>query len=310
MRQNGANFQTKGGTLAQWARVTARWVGHWQRRWPRTLPGRFLEFYGRSRPANLAAALAFRALASLFPLSFLILALLGLFGPHLLNRAATLDILTGIFPQISREEIFRGLAALSVHFRLLGIIGLAGLLWGGSAFFNSLEGAFNVIYQTPDRPLWQSLLLDLVLTTLFATLILLAGLAGTLSSYLTTLLREFGVAGYLTRLPGLAVPLAGVLAALVLFAVIYRWVPHRRLSVRQTWLGTLVGAFLWQGLGWAFGAYLKVLNFHRFGAFGLFLVLLIWFYALGEIIILGAVLNAFLLGRGAPKGLDQRVPTH
>lgn len=288
--------------LARAARMAARWWAVWQRWWPHSLSGRFLEFYGRSRPANLAAALAFRALASLFPLSLLILALLGLVGPHLLNRVAALDILTGIFPLISRGEILRGLESLQVHMRLLGLLGLGGLLWGGSAFFNSLEGTFNVIYRAPDRLIWHSLLLDLVLTTLFTTLILLAGVAGTLGIYLTALLRELAVATYLRRLPGLAVPLTGVVAALLLFAVIYRWVPNRRLTWRQTWLGTLVGAFLWQGLGWAFGTYLKYLKFHRFGGFGLFLVLLIWFYALGEIIILGAILNAFLLGRGGPKG--------
>lgn len=285
--------------------AVAGWWGNWQRKWPGTLPGRFLDFYGRSRPANLAAALAFRALASLFPLSLLILALLGLGGPHLLNRAAALGILTGIFPQISRGEILSGLEGLRVHIRLLGLLGLGGLLWGGSVFFNSLEGAFNVIYQAPDRPFWRSLLLDLVLTALFTTLILLAGVAGTLGIYLTVLLRELSAAYYLRRLPSLVVPLTGVVAAMLLFAVIYRWVPNRRVTLRRTWLGTLVGAFLWQGLGWAFGVYLNYLKFHRFGAFGLFLVLLIWFYALGEIIILGAILNAFLLGRGLPiEGVD------
>lgn len=289
-------LRTESGAGNGWPRLRQRFA-RWRRRIAGTAAYRFLRFYARSRPANLAAALAFRALVGLFPFSLLILWFIARFGPHLLRPAVVLGLFAEVLPSSSRGEIVAGLESLRSHLRIVGLIGSIGLFWGASVFFNSLEQAFDVIYQTEDRPLWRSLPLDLLLGAVSIALVLLAGLAGTLNPYL----RLWpGALSLIRPLAGPVLGMLGLLAAFLLFTGLYLYLPNRRLRPGQTWPGGLLGAVLFQGLGLLFGYYIRYLGLHRFGVFGLFLVLLLWFYFLGEIILLGAIVNAFLFGRGRP----------
>src|SRR6059036_3351301 len=94
---------------------------------------------------------AYFALLSFVPLTFLSLALLGL-----AHRADASDFLvrelTRAFPGTSVDSILTLVHKVQDNATTLGIIGAVALLWTSLSLFSALESAFNIVYGLPNRP--------------------------------------------------------------------------------------------------------------------------------------------------------------
>jgi membrane protein len=100
---------------------------------------------------------------------------------------------------------------------------------------------------------------------------------------------------------GVAVLLVSLAISFVVSLGLYTVVPVARPRWGQVWKGSLVAAVLFVLLGQLFPLYLQVTgSFSAFGAtFAFILIMLLWFYLLGQIIVIGAEVNALLGTRGA-----------
>jgi len=96
------------------------------------------------RGTHLAAMVAYFALASFVPLTFLALAALGLSG-QISASSALVSYLQDIFPGQSVEQIVSVVQTVQRNAATLTIIGSVGLLWSSVSLFSSLESAFNII---------------------------------------------------------------------------------------------------------------------------------------------------------------------
>src|SRR5438477_344707 len=139
----------------------------------------FAKFFA-DRGTHLAAMIAYFALLSFVPLTFLALALLG-FSGRADESSYLVTELKKVFPGTSVSAIVKAVRSVQNNAATLGIIGGVALLWTSLSFFSVLESAFNIVYGRPNRPFLRGkalavLMLLALLVTLFVGL--LAGSVG------------------------------------------------------------------------------------------------------------------------------------
>src|SRR5881227_2120121 len=132
------------------------------------------------RGTHLAAMIAYFALLSFVPLTFLSLSLLGLTGRADESSFLVKEIKKTL-PGTPINQIISLVHTVQDNATALGIVGGAALLWTSLSLFSVLESAFNIVYGRPNRSFLHGKLLAVVLmlgslVTLFVGL--LAGSVG------------------------------------------------------------------------------------------------------------------------------------
>jgi membrane protein len=247
------------------------------------------------RGTHLAAMIAYFALLSFVPLTFLSLALLGLTGRADESSFLVKEIKHAL-PGTPIDRIISLVHAVQDNAAALGIVGGAALIWTSLSLFSVLESAFNIVYGRPNRSFLHgkslaSLLMVGSLVTLFVAL-----LAGSLG---VAALREY-VPGFADSDPAayglsVAVSLVGVF---VFILSCYYVLTNEDLSVREVLPGAVLAAVLLE-------ATFQVLPFYQryadvnpaLRAFGAPAILLVWLYVMANIIVIGAELNWWLARR-------------
>ena len=241
------------------------------------------------RGPHLAAMIAYFALLSFVPLSFIAFALLGFFG-RARESSSLVKKLSYIFPDKSLSTIAKTVNGLEAHSTALGILGLLFLIWTSLSLFSALESAFNIVYGKPNRPF---------LSGKFHAVALLSGLLVLLFAGLA--IGSFGF-GVLDRLaPGIghnsvvayAVPV--VVSSLAVFGFLL-CVYYFLTNVEHTWRDVLPGAVVTTVvLEVSFQALPIYLHLARDStpqrAFGGPVILLVWLYVMANVIVLGAEYN-------------------
>src|SRR2546429_8471092 len=124
--------------------------------------------------------IAYFALLSFVPLTFLALSLLGLAGRADESSFLVKEI-KHTLPGTPINRIIDLVHTVQDNAATLGLIGAAALLWTSLSLFSVLESAFNIVYERPNRSFLRgkglaSLLMIGSLVTLFVAL--LAGSIG------------------------------------------------------------------------------------------------------------------------------------
>jgi membrane protein len=126
-------------------------------------------------------------------------------------------------------------------------IGFAGLAWGASRFYGSLDGAFARIFEgAPARSLGQQIVRGL-LAVLFLVVVFIGGVA--LTGIASAAVEEAPFGAVLSAGSRSLWSLVGPLVAGVVFVlgvgIVYRLVPDRHVPIRAVWLPAfVVGAIL------------------------------------------------------------------
>jgi membrane protein len=244
----------------------------------------------------MGAALAFYTLFSVAPILIIALVLAGaVFGPHAAEREllGQLQALTGD----SGAEALRNLLN-SAHYSdqrgMAAVIGIGTLIIGATSVFGELQHSLDIIWEVTDRKRdagwWQMLRTRL----LSFGMVLGVGFLLLVSLIASAALAAFG--GWLeervTSLP-IVLPLLDVTLSfamtVVLFAMIYKYVPNEDIAWRDVWVGAVVTAFLFTIGKSLIGLYLGRSSFSSaYGAAGSLIVLLLWIYYSAQIFLLGA----------------------
>jgi membrane protein len=273
----------------------------------RSVPARLGQRYVDANLPNLAAAVAFHTLFSLFPLLLALVTLIGLIVPDPARLEQAAGAAAALFPPEAAEQLVIMLRGTRQNAGLLGLLSVVGLLYSGSALFGSLEDAFNRIYQVPGRPYVRQKLMATGMLLTCASLLLLSLVAASLADLLGGVsgpaleawLPWAAWIGELIDLHAVGVSLAWTLSlawSFLFFFVIYSIVPNRKFTAGQVWPGAALAALLFVGITELFPIYLDYFgNFNRYGAgFALVLLLLAWFYFLAHVVLFGATVNAFV----------------
>ena len=246
--------------------------------------------------ATYAAALSFHLLLALFPFIIFLLTLLGAVGlaaffDRLLGqaRAALPADAYAILEQVVAELRGRpGQGLLSVSIVLA--------LWAASAGMRSVTNALNRAYDVDEtRPIWQRYPLSVLYTVGLAALILLAAaarLAG--PQVVERLTSRFGVTGLVATLwTWLRWP-AVVALLLLVVALIYYLGPNVDQPFRYVTPGSAAAVIVWIVASAGFSAYIERFGDYgaTYGSLGGMIVLLLYFFVSGAVLLFGAEINA------------------
>ena len=248
----------------------------------------FSKFFA-DRGTHLAAMIAYFALLSFVPLTFLALSLLGL-GGRTTESSYFVEELKKIFPSASVSGIVGGVDKIRNHATSLGLIGGAFLLWSSLSLFSVLESAFNIVYEQPNRPFLHGkaravLFMVAALVMLFFGLLVGGVGAHTLDHFAPGILANTVVAHALSV----------VVSSIAIFAFLvsaYRYLPNVPLSTVDVLPGAIVATVALEATFQVLPIFLGVSR-HNPSAqvIGGPLLLLIWLYLMANVIVFGAEVN-------------------
>jgi membrane protein len=246
------------------------------------------KFHGDRGP-HLAAMIAYFALLSFVPLTFLSLSLLGLTGRADESSFLVKEIKLTL-PGTPIDQIIDLVNTVQDHATALGIIGGAFLLWTSLSLFSVLESAFNIVYGRPNRSFLKgkglaTLLMVGSLVTLFVAL--LAGSLGVaaLKEYAPGFVSNSATAYGLS----IAVSLLGVFVFLV---SCYYVLTNEDLSVREVLPGAILATILLEATFQVLPLYQRYADLNpALRAFGAPAILLVWLYVMANAIVVGSELN-------------------
>ena len=230
----------------------------------------------------LAASIAYYMFVSVIPLLLLGLVVGSLVGGEAFAARvvdAVASLLTpaaqGLLESALTSGVGRGGAT---------VVGLAVMLWGALKMFRGLDIAFARIYGSTGSQTMVDQLRD-ALVALVGIGLALVGL---------------GAVAALGAVFGLQLAFGGLLLAPVLavaFFPLYYVFPDEEMTVRGAAPGALLAGVGWTGLSTLFGVYAAQADaFQLYGVVGGVLLLVTYFYFGGQLLLVGAALNAVLAG--------------
>jgi membrane protein len=269
----------------------------------------FVTKFNNDWSMNLAAGLAYNLIMAMFPLVIAVVAILGLIVENL-NPAAyntLIHQIENIFPTAASSQglITSALKQLGKDSGVLGIIAILLAIFNGSRLFIFIEGCLDIIYHVRPRGIIAQNVVSILMVLFFVIIIPVMivasiGPAFVFSILQNTPLRLIPGSNFLFSFGGI---LGGLIAAYILFQVIYIVVPNQKISFRHSWPGSVVAAILLE----IYLALFPLFVSHFLGAFSgaiSILILLVFFYYFGVLLFLGAEVNAMTAGiRSTPYDL-------
>ncbi|PSP84498.1 hypothetical protein BRC96_05075 [Halobacteriales archaeon QS_6_64_34] len=238
----------------------------------------------------LAASIAYYMFVSLLPLLLLGLAVATFFGGSAFADEVVAAVGEALAPQAA--PLLEGALTNASGRGGATIASLVVMVWGALKVFRGVDTAFSRIYGTGDTDSFLNSVVD----------------AGAALGGIGLALVGFTVVGSLGALFGASVALGGLVLAPILvvaFLPLYYLFPDTETTVRAVLPGTVFAAVGWTLLATLFSLYTSVAGgFQLYGVIGGVLLLVTWFYFAGQLLLLGAVLNAVLSG-GADRQLQQ-----
>jgi len=246
---------------------------------------------------QLGAALAYYTIFSLAPLVLVLLAAVGLIFRN--DPGGAWNKITeqmSYFLDKSAVEIVQNIAqkAAQPNKSLLAtIIGILLALFGASGVFGQLQDALNTVWGVKAKPgggIWG------FLRSRFLSFAMVGGVCFLL---LVSLTLESVLKGFShwvqSVMPG------GIILALVvywifdlavvilLFAIIFKYLPDAEIHWRDVWIGAVITAILFAIGKWALGLYLGSGSAaSAYGAASSLITLLLWVYYSAQILLFGA----------------------
>ncbi|MGB1250674.1 MAG: YihY/virulence factor BrkB family protein [Candidatus Promineifilaceae bacterium] len=264
--------------------------------------------WGTDKAATLAAALALYTGMSLAPLLILIVALAGLI---LNGDEVQQSILIQVDAALGQSGVDVVAAILEGAFDptaglIASILSLASFMWSASSLFAQLQDAMNTIWQVPAQDL-SGVWAYIVARGKAVVMVIFIGLLLIFTVLLTTIIQAFQALlqspEFVARVPfvsgaqyrqliDMVLPITDIIVSIlvltIVFAWVFRFVPH----VKVTWRDVMPGAILTAILFYIgkFGLAIYLTNGSvgsAYGAAGALLVLLVWVYYSGQILFYG-----------------------
>ncbi|WP_135667635.1 YhjD/YihY/BrkB family envelope integrity protein [Halorhabdus rudnickae] len=261
----------------------------------RTVLGTGREIVGlaqSSRLSFLAAATAYYAFVSVFPLVLLIIAVGSLLGGDALAGQVVATVGGALSPSgraLLREALVSGAGRGGAT-----LVGVGVLLWSGLRVFRGLTLAFATVYGTDDETTFLGQIASAALALFALGVAIFAVVAGAVA------LSQTGVV-----LVGLVGTIVIILSLSIVLLPLYVVFPDVRVEFREAVPGAITAAVGWTLLSVLFRFYAaNAGQFDVYGVVGGVLLFVTWLYFGASILLLGAVVNATLAGRDRQLQLE------
>ncbi|MFW0183702.1 YihY/virulence factor BrkB family protein [Rothia sp. CCM 9417] len=262
---------------------------------------RALSEFSHDGCTDLAAALTYFTVLSIFPALLAIVSLLGVFGQGEQTAKTILGFLQDYAPQemltILEDPITQLTSSSAAGLAL--VTGIVGALWTASGYTGAFGRAMNKIYGVLEgRPIWKLRPINLMVTTVLVLIVVSMMLvflsSGDVLLMIQSAVPDFELGGFIGIWMWLRYPIMLALAV-VLISLLYFATPN----VRQPKLAFLtpgaVFALVFMALaGTGFSFYVS--NFGKYNAtYGLIggvIVMLLFIWIMNNVLLLGAQIDA------------------
>jgi membrane protein len=267
--------------------------------------------FGTDQCTDLAAALTYYAVLSVFPALVVVVSLLGVFGQGQRTTDAVLQIVGDLGPASAvdtlRAPIQQLVESPSAGFAL--VVGILGALWSASGYVGAFGRAMNRIYQIEEgRPVWKlrptQLLVTLVGLVLAAAVAFMLAVSGPIAAALGRAVGLGEVAETIWNIGRWPVVLLFVALAV---AVLYYVAPNiQQPTFRWISVGAGVAILIWVVASVGFGFYVGNFGSYNktYGALAGVIVFLLWLWITNLALLFGAEVDAELeRGRQLQAGI-------
>lgn len=294
---------------AIWERV--RRLLHWLNQHQRSWPGIFLYALRQTiapESSMVAAAIAYFALFSFFPLVFFTTFIVGTWLEPILDRSQIIQQLDFVAPALAYllENQLERIVGLE---QTITGVALIALLWSSSSIFYVLTRTLNRIWGASSRrPVWQHRGMAVLTLLVISGVLLSASVAySTVISFLEVLMPS-----ELRQFSGLGSQMAALGVDVLLFGLVYRFLPRYPVEWRDVWPGAVGAGLLWEAVKQVFFFYITTylaqpnLTELIYGSVVTIIAFMAWSYASSLIFIFGAYLNvAYRERRKREEGAEQ-----
>ncbi len=242
--------------------------------------------------SRLAAALAYYALFSVFPMVLLLAVAIGSIVEPAVAQEQIVQALAWILPEIAVSDIQDILSGALRQSGSFGLVATASLIWAATGLFTNITLALDNIFEVPSvRSMWRQRLLAIAMGMTLVVLFM--------ASFLTSgLLRLIGALSLGS--PNLWISISTLFLPfglnLVIFALLFRYVPAREVHWDAAWAAAIFGAVGWELAKQGFQWYLTNLANYSliYGSIATGIVMLFWAWLIASIFLFGAQLCARL----------------
>jgi len=251
----------------------------------------FLAKFQQHNIPLLAASLAYYFLLALFPLLITGLAIIPYFN---IDPNSLVSVIRSLLPAEAASLIEDNIVSFVETPRGgLLTIGIIGTLWSASGGVNAFIKASNEAYGvTESRSMIRVRLIALGLTVgiIFAILVamLLPVFGDLIVQFMTFLFPISASMSLLFHVIRWSISIVVLTAFLI---CLYRFAPNRTIPFKHILPGALFASILWQLISLGFSFYVS--NFGNYsatyGSLGGIIILMIWFYLTGLILLIGAL---------------------
>ncbi|WP_040192170.1 YihY/virulence factor BrkB family protein [Clostridium culturomicium] len=253
--------------------------------------------YNNHHISNLSSQLAFDIMFSMVPFLILLLSLVGFIN---VNPASVLESFRTMIP----EQLYELVSTLTMQLLLtrngnLLSVSLIFSLYTASRAFRAIRYGLNRAYNEEEDKnfikviffsiIFMFVIIMLILFTL-AVLVFGEKIGSALIKWLDLSPMIFNYVNYL-RYP------IGIVGMVVVFTVIYKLIPSRRVKIMDALPGAVFTSVVWTVSSMGFAYYVN--NFGRYsdlyGSIGVIIILMIWLKLTSTTILLGGELNAIIM---------------
>lgn len=255
-----------------------------------------IEGIERYEIAARAAAIAYYGLVSLFPMLLFLVFLASQFLESEEARIALNKSLAQVLPAVA--EMVQEIVNQTIARRgSIGMIAGIGLLWSASTLFNALTKSLNAIWEATPRPFWRRRIVAAV-SVLSLGLLFIASMTFSALAVIPSADDGTVISQWLNFSVGLVI-------TIILFWLVYHWIPNSKEDTRATLGGGILAAILWQAAKAVFGVYLAsgITNYGAiYGSLASVIALVLWAYISALILFIGALFAASLGKEFWPPG--------
>lgn len=269
--------------------------GAWRR-----IAKRSFDRYRADGVTNLAAALTYRSILSVFPGLIAMVALLGVLGQYPQTFNAVLRIVGSFAPPATVQSVSGPVREIITHKggagALLGL-GLAGAIWGASGYVGTFSWAANVIWEATRGRSWYrqwpfNVAVTLIALILVTAVLLALILTGPISSAVG---EQLGIGSTGVGIWSIAKWPTILVAITLMISGLYYVAPNVR-PPSWRWLtpGALLAIVVWTISTSAFGIYIANFGAYNktYGTLGAIVTFLIWVWLTNVAALAGIELNS------------------
>lgn len=254
---------------------------------------------------NGAAALAFYLTLAIFPALILLMTAIP-YLPIEQVDSAIMDVLGTVLPP-EASGLVEGVVMEVTSERRGGLLsfGLLATIWAATTGMYAIMQQLNMTYKvTEARSFLWGRFIALMLSLLFGVLVLGAFSLVVLGGYIEAWAGEyFGLPEVMMKIFAILRWIIVIFAMLLGFAIIYYFAPNVKQKFKFITVGSLFGSTLLILASIGFAIYTQ--NFAdysaTYGSIGAVIILMLWLYMAGLVILIGSVINV-LLEHYSPDG--------